>query len=92
MGRTLPTFNTYLMQEIEAWRPFRRALRKEQREAFDRLFTRARNHTAEATCAARPVPFDALVMAILLDQELEISRLRDQLGRLSEKDPPPPAS
>ncbi len=83
MGRTLPTFNTYLQEEIEAWKPFRRALRREQREAFDRLFTRARNHTAEATCAARAVPFDALVMAILLDQEMEIQRLRDRCGGAS---------
>ena len=31
MGRTLATFNTYLEQEMEAWRPFRRALRREDR-------------------------------------------------------------
>ena len=82
MGRTLITFNTFLLQEIEAWRPFRRALRGEQRAAFDRLFSRARAHTAEATSAARPVPFDALVMAILLEQELEMDRLRREIERL----------
>jgi hypothetical protein len=47
------------------------------------LFTRARRHTAEATCAARPVPFDALVMAILLEQELELERLGREVDRLS---------
>ena len=76
MGRTLPTFNLYLQSEIESWRPFRRALRAEQKDAFDRLFTRARAHSAEAGCAARPIPFEALLMAILLEQELEIERLR----------------
>jgi len=54
-------------------------LRAEQKPAFDRLFTRARKHTAEATCAARPVPFDGLIMAILLDQELELERLSREL-------------
>lgn len=82
MGRTLPTFNTFLQGEIEAWAPFRHALRAEERGAFDRLFTRARRHAAEAAMAARPVPFDALVMAILLDQELEIERLAGEVARL----------
>ncbi|MCB2154623.1 hypothetical protein KQI84_07025 [bacterium] len=86
MGRTLPTFNTYLQEEIDSWRPFRRALRREHQAAFDRLFTRARRHTAEATHVARPVPFDSLVMAILLDQELEIERLRKELEKIAAGD------
>jgi len=69
---------------MESWKDFRRALRAEQRPAFDRLFTRARRHTAEATCAARPVPFDALVMSILLEQELELERLSTQVEALRE--------
>jgi hypothetical protein len=82
MGRTLPTFNTYLHEEIEAWRPFRRALSPEGREALDRLFTRARRHVAAATCVARPIPFDALIVSILLDQELELARQRAEIERL----------
>lgn len=84
MGRTLPTFNTFLQGEIEAWAPFRRALRSEERDAFDRLFTRARRHAAEAGNTARAVPFDALVMAILLEQELEIRRLGAEIARIRE--------
>jgi len=82
MGRTLPTFNTWLQHEIDSWSDFRRGLRAEQRPAFDRLFTRARRHTAEATCAARPVPFDAMVMAILLEQEMELERLACEVESL----------
>ena len=84
MGRTLPTFNTYLQDEIDAWRPFRRALRKEDKEAFDRLFTRARMMTAEATASARAVPFDAIVMAILLGQEKELERMQGEIDELRE--------
>lgn len=79
MGRTLPTFNTVLQQEIDSWRGFRRALRREDKEVFDRLFTHARQFTAEATNASRPVPFDALVMGILLGQQKEIERLEKEL-------------
>jgi hypothetical protein len=76
MGRTLPTFNMYLENEIAEWRGFRRALRREDQEAFDRLFALAKRHMAEAAAAARPVPFDALLMAILLEQQKQIERLR----------------
>lgn len=91
MGRTLPTFNTWLQEEIDSWKEFRRGLRAEQRPAFDRLFVRARKHTAEATCAARAIPFDALVMAVLLEQELELERLAAELATLRrerERDTP----
>lgn len=81
MGRTLPTFHTYLEQEMEEWSPFRRALRKEDRVVFDRLFALAKIHMAEAASVARPVPFDSLVMAVLLEQQKEIERLKEELGR-----------
>jgi hypothetical protein len=88
MGRTLPTFNMYLDQEMEQWAPFRRALRREHRESFDRLFALAKRHMAEAAFLARPVPFDALVMAILLEQQLEIERLRETVAAMGP-DPRP---
>lgn len=76
MGRTLPTFNTYLEQEMEQWAPFRRALRREDKDVFDKLFALAKRHMAEAAYVARPLPFDSLVMTILLEQQKEIERLK----------------
>lgn len=91
MGRTLPTFNTFLQQEESSWRSFRRALRNHhERAAFDHLFTRARVYTAEATSAARAVPFDAIVLSILLSQEMELQRLRERLEHHEAAKPPPP--
>lgn len=82
MGRTVPTFNTTLQYEIDSWRPFRRALRAEHKAAFDRLFSRAREFTAESTSAARATPFDAIVLGILLSQELEVERLAARVAEL----------
>lgn len=77
MGRTLPTFNTFLQAEESSWRDFRRSLRSaDEKEAFEALFTRARIYAAESTAAARPVPFDAIIMSILLSQEIEIRDLK----------------
>lgn len=90
MGRTVPTFNMSLEREIAAWSMFRRALRAEDRVAFDRLFVLARQHMAEAAAAARPIPFDAVVMSILLEQQKEIESLRRRVAELAGEDPDPP--
>ncbi len=86
MGRTLPTFNTYLVDEEKSWSTFKRSLRSsEEKEAFTHLFTRVRTYTAESTAAARPVPFDAILISLLLSQELELRKLERRLHRLEER-------
>lgn len=82
MGRTLPTFNFWLEGERESWRAFRRALRHEDREAFDRIFALAKRHMAEAASVARPVPFDSLVMSVLLEQQKQIEDQRREIETL----------
>ena len=79
MGRTLPTFTRYLEEEMSTWRDYRRALGKKDREVFDRLFHLAKRHIAEASHAKRPIPFDALVISILLEQQKEIERLKERI-------------
>jgi hypothetical protein len=46
MGRTVMPFSFVLESERERWKPFRRALSKEDQEVFDRLFDRAKMHTS----------------------------------------------
>ncbi len=87
MGRTIPTFTNYLEEEMSTWRDFRRALGKEDRAVFDRLFHLAKRHIAEASHAKRPIPFDALVMCILLEQQREIDRLRERLESIPKTIP-----
>ena len=82
MGRTMPTFTRYLEEELSTWKDYRRALCKEDRQVFDRLFRHAKKHIAEASCAARPIPFDALVMSVLLEQQKEIERLKNGDSRI----------
>lgn len=68
-----------LQAEQEAWKLFRRALRKEDQEAFDALWRFARYHAAPASMAGRPMPFEAALMAMLVAMErqvLELERAR----------------
>jgi len=67
MGRTVPTSTALLEEEVARWAKFRRALRREDRAILDWLFERARYHTAPAAYLSRRTPFDALVLAMLIE-------------------------
>jgi len=75
MGRTVPTFTMVLQQEMEGWSKFRRGLRKEDQEALDDLFRAARLQLAGSAYAARPIPFESIVMAMLVAQQRRIAAL-----------------
>ncbi len=65
MGRTLPT-STQLIQQFEnEWRPYTRALRKEDRVLLGELFAMARFQSAAIAYASSPEPFQAIMLAML---------------------------
>ena len=78
MGRTLPT-STQLIQEFEeTWKPYARALRKEDREVLLELFAMIRLQSAPISFAARPAPFEVFALAMLggiLKRLIRIERL-----------------
>ena len=76
MGRTVPTYLMTLESIILSWGDFRRALPKEDREAFDRMVNRARMHASASTYAAFSDPVEGGLLSILLEQEKEIGRLK----------------
>lgn len=81
MGRTVPPWSVVVAEEEAAWRPFRRALRKEDRPAFDAVFRAARRHAPSAVLAARPVPFESIVLAALVELFREVEALRAEMAR-----------
>lgn len=76
MGRSVPTYRETLEQVIAGWAPFRRALRKEDAEAFDALMDRARRHASAASYQASSDPVETALLAMLLEQEKELRGLR----------------
>jgi hypothetical protein len=84
MGRTLPTIVQTLQAEEEAWKLFRRALRKEDQEAFDALWRFARYHAAPASMASRPMPFEAALMAMMVAVERQILEMEKLEKKRSE--------
>ena len=85
MGRTVPTFTNIIDEEVASWGKFRRALRAEDQEAFDDLFRAARIHLAENFYAMRTVPFESIVMSMVLEQQKRLRRLEEQLRRSEEQ-------
>ena len=80
MGRTQPTFRNLVDQLYVDWGDYRRALRGAEREAFDALFRKAKNHASASQLVAEPEPLHAVLLSVLLEHELELARLRRRLA------------
>ena len=72
MGRTVPTYRMHIESILNDWMDYRRALREKDREAFDRLLDKARQHASAATYSAHLDPTDLAFLSILLEMEKEI--------------------
>jgi hypothetical protein len=88
MGRTLPPFSQLIESERRAWALFRRALRKADQGAFDRLFDCAKRHVQAGVYVARPWPFEVIAMAMLLEHHKWLEQLLAQLEAFRQSTPP----
>lgn len=85
MGRTVVSYRQALEGEIAKWEGFRKALRAEDAEAFDKMMNACRLHASAGSMATRPVLFEAMMMSILLDQEKRIAEIKKRLDRIEER-------
>lgn len=69
--------------EVASWSKFRRGLRKDDQEHFDDLFRAAKVHLAENFYAMRPVPFESIIISMLLEQHKLIRRLQQKIAEPS---------
>lgn len=103
MGRTLPSITNAFLQEQQSLSRFRRALRQADQRALDELLAASRHHLAAAAYASHLLPFEIMLLAMLVEEhkyvlhlEIEIERLHHRLDRLesstSDETPalPPP--
>ena len=76
MGRSVPTYRMKLEELIAELAPYRRALREEDRTAFDGLMNRARRYASASGCQASPDPMETALLSMLVGLERELARLR----------------
>lgn len=74
-------FSQLIEQERRRWVPFRRALSKEDQEAFDRMFACAKQHVQAEVLLGRPWGFEVVLMAVLQAHE---RRMGEMLRKLEE--------
>ena len=82
MGRTVMPFSYVLEKEHGRWKEFRKALSKEDQQAFDRLFDRAKFHTTAGAYMANPYPLETILVSIILEHEKMIGEI---LSKLKER-------
>jgi len=85
MGRTLPSITQAFIQEEGAFSRFRRALRRSDQIVLDDLFASARQHLAAAAYATHALPFETMLLSMLLEEHKKVSRLEQMLEQLSGK-------
>ena len=86
MGLQIPTYRLHLESILNDWMDYRRALRERDREAFDRLLNRARQHASAASYSAHLDPTDLAFLSILLEMEKEIESAKDMGMHMSTQD------
>lgn len=76
MGRTVPTYRMYLESVLDRWMDYRRALRGRDRELFDEVLSRARQHSSAASYCAHLDPVETAFLSVFLEMEREIAELK----------------
>jgi hypothetical protein len=79
MGKTVETYRMALEDEVRRWKGFEKALRTEDREAFEKLMDACRNYASAGSNATQPILFEPMIISILLYMQKKITRLEKKL-------------
>jgi hypothetical protein len=80
MGRTLPSITQEFLQEKASFARFRRALRRSDQIVLDDLFALARQHLAATAYASHALPFETLLLCMLLEEHKEVMKLKQHMA------------
>lgn len=79
MGRTNPTYRDFLGRFEDRFQPFRRALRRQYKPAFDAVFEHAHSHADAAGYLNSTDPELAVLLSVLVAQQRELQTLREEV-------------
>jgi hypothetical protein len=84
MGKTVESYRMAIEDEINRWKGFEKALRTEDREAFEALMDACRSYASAGSNATQPILFEPMVMSILLFQQKRIKQLEKKLDAIQQ--------
>jgi len=82
MGKTVESYRMALESEISRWNGFDRALRKDDREAFDELMDMCRSFAMAGGNATNLIIFEPMIMYILLFQQKRIKQIEKEMHEI----------
>ena len=85
MGKTVESYRLALDAEIQSWNGFLKALRSDDREAFEQILDACRNYASAGSNSTRPVLFEAMAMSIMLFQQKKLLKLEKELNALKQR-------
>jgi len=85
MGRTLPSITQAFLHEQRSLTRFRRALRIDDQRALDDLLAASRHHLAAAAYASHLLPFEVMLLAMLVEEHKQVLRLQQRLDDLQNR-------
>ncbi len=81
MGHTILPYSHLIESEKNRFKSLRKALSKENQEAFDRLFDHAKFHNHAGVYQAHPWPMHTSFLSILLENEKLIEEAQGRKGK-----------
>jgi hypothetical protein len=85
VGKTVESYRIAIEDEISRWNGFAKALRKEEREAFDNLIDACRNYASAGSNATQPLPLDPMLMSMLVSQQIHLQKLQKEIDKLKQQ-------
>ena len=85
MGRTIPTFRMILENEIASWAEYRRALRPNEQEIFDKIMNAARLRSDAGGYISRPLVSEVMFISMFIDLQKQIQDLTNELQNLKNE-------
>jgi hypothetical protein len=89
VGKTVESYRMAVEDEIRRWNGFSKALRKEDKVAFDILMDACLSYASAASNATRPVLFEPMIMSMLVSQQIRLQKLEKKLDDLQQQKQPP---
>ena len=84
MGKTVASYRMAIEDEITRWNGFAKALRIEDKVAYDALMDAVRSYASAGSNATMPILFEPMVMSILLSLQKKVLALEKSLDAVKQ--------
>ncbi len=84
VGKTVESYRIAVENEIQRWNGFAKALRSEDRAAFEAVMDACRSYASAGSNATQPILFEPMVISILVSQQKTIMRLEKVLDAVKQ--------